>query len=186
MHRFLVELYLALWSWIPTGIGRKLRGLFLRPLFRKAGRCSFATGVILAGPENMSLGTDISIMDRCGLYAQNGSLSIDDNLSMNVGSILSANNGTIHVGKNVSIGYYSVLRAADHIFDKKDIPIQKQGHAPGTIVVEDDVWIAAHCTITPNVRIGKGAIVAAGAVVTTDVAPYTIVGGVPARFIKHR
>ena len=61
-----------------------------------------------------------------------------------------------------------------------------QGHLYGEIVIEDDVWIAANCTITPGTRIGHGAVVGAGAVVTRDVEPYAIVGGVPARVIKQR
>lgn len=52
------------------------------------------------------------------------------------------------------------------------------------IRIEDKVWFGANVTICPGVTIGEGAIVAAGAVVTKDVAPRTIVGGVPAKFIK--
>lgn len=52
------------------------------------------------------------------------------------------------------------------------------------IIVEDDVWIGAHVTILPGVRIGRGAVIGAGAVVTEDVAPFTIVAGVPARPIR--
>ncbi len=61
-----------------------------------------------------------------------------------------------------------------------------QGHQPGTVIIEDDVWIGANCVITPDVRIGRGAVIGAGAVVTRNVAPYTIAGGVPAREIGRR
>jgi acetyltransferase-like isoleucine patch superfamily enzyme len=54
------------------------------------------------------------------------------------------------------------------------------------VTIEDDVWVGTNSTILPGVTIGTGAIVAAGSVVTTAVLPNTIVGGVPARFIKHR
>ena len=58
--------------------------------------------------------------------------------------------------------------------------------AKGSIVVEDEVWIGGRATILSGVTIGKGAIIAAGAVVTKDVPPYAIAGGVPAKIIKYR
>lgn len=56
----------------------------------------------------------------------------------------------------------------------------------GPIVLEDDVWLGFRCTILSGVRIGKGAVIAAGAVVTKDIPPYAIAGGVPAKVIKYR
>lgn len=56
----------------------------------------------------------------------------------------------------------------------------------GPVVIEDYAWVSSRVTILPNVRIGKGAIVAANALVTKDVAPHTIVGGVPAKVIGER
>ena len=53
------------------------------------------------------------------------------------------------------------------------------------IRIEDKVWFGANVTICPGVTIGEGAVVAAGAVVNKDVAPRTVVGGVPAKFIKN-
>ncbi len=56
----------------------------------------------------------------------------------------------------------------------------------GDTVIGNDVWLGRNCTILPGVKIGNGAIVAACSVVTKDVAPYTVVGGNPARFLKKR
>ena len=64
--------------------------------------------------------------------------------------------------------------------------MRDQGHVAGVITIESDVWIGANTTIVGGVRVGQGSVVAAGAVVVRDVEPYTIVGGVPARFIKKR
>lgn len=58
------------------------------------------------------------------------------------------------------------------------------GGSKGTVVVEQDAWIGTGAVILPGVRIGEGAVVGANAVVTKDVAPYTVVGGVPARVLK--
>lgn len=62
----------------------------------------------------------------------------------------------------------------------------REAISKGNIVVEDDVWIGCRSTILSGVRIGQGAVVAAGSVVTKDVPPYAIVGGVPAKVIKYR
>lgn len=58
--------------------------------------------------------------------------------------------------------------------------------AKGDVIIGNDVWLCAGCKIMPGVKIGDGAVIAAGSVVTKDVAPYTIVGGIPARIIKKR
>lgn len=63
---------------------------------------------------------------------------------------------------------------------------QHEALSKGDIIVEDDVWIGCRATIMSGVRIGQGAVVAAGAVVTKDVPPYAVVGGVPAKVIKYR
>ena len=64
--------------------------------------------------------------------------------------------------------------------------LQQGNEIEQPVIIEDDVWIGARVTILPGCRICKGSVIAAGAVVTRDVPPYTIVGGVPARFIKNR
>lgn len=61
-----------------------------------------------------------------------------------------------------------------------------EGFSKGDIIVDDDVWIGYRATIMSGVHIGQGAVVAAGAVVTKDVPPYAIVGGVPAKVLKYR
>lgn len=63
---------------------------------------------------------------------------------------------------------------------------EKNAEDDANIIIEDDVWIASRAIILKGVHIGRGSVVAAGAVVTKDVAPYSVVGGVPARFIKYR
>lgn len=91
------------------------------------------------------------------------------------------------IGNDVMIAPEVYFLHSGHHYDRQDIPMRWQGesHYPHTIV-EDDVWIGARCIIMPGRKIGKGAIVAAGSVVTKDVEPYTIVGGNPAREIKKR
>lgn len=75
----------------------------------------------------------------------------------------------------------------DHEMSRRDIPMRLQGDSVSKpVVIGDDVWIGARSIILKGVHIGKGAVIAAGAVVTKDVPEYAIVGGVPAKVIKYR
>jgi len=76
--------------------------------------------------------------------------------------------------------------AENHVFDSLEKDIKAQGVIRKGIVIDDDVWIGANVTILDGVRIKKGTIVAAGAVVTKDFNEYSIIGGVPAHVMKNR
>ena len=89
--------------------------------------------------------------------------------------------GGIYIGDHVLIGHGVTLATLNHCQD----PLDRGSMVPKAIHIGDRVWIGSHAVILPGVTIGPGAIVAAGAVVTADVAPNTIVGGVPANYIKH-
>ena len=94
--------------------------------------------------------------------------------------------GGIEIGNHVLMSPRVSLVAENHNYDQVDIPMRAQGVTRAKIVVEDDCWLASGSTILAGVRIGTGAIVAAGAVVTKNVPPGAIVGGVPARIIGWR
>jgi maltose O-acetyltransferase len=93
--------------------------------------------------------------------------------------------GPIKIGNNVRMANFIILETTGHNIDDTSRPIRKQGIYRTPVVIEDDVWIGDRVTII-GVTVGQGAVVASGAVVTKDVAPYTIVGGVPARVIRQR
>lgn len=93
----------------------------------------------------------------------------------------------LEIGTHVIMGPEVYIYTVNHRTDQTNIPIGDQGMTtPQKVVIEDDVWIGTRAIILPGVTIGTGAIIAAGAVVTKDAPPYTIVGGVPAKVIKHR
>ena len=88
--------------------------------------------------------------------------------------------GGIYIGDNVLIGHKVVMATLNHNED-----VKKRGNLiPAPIRIGNDVWIGSNATILSGVTVGDGAIVAAGAVVTKDVEPKTIVGGVPAKYIR--
>ncbi len=91
------------------------------------------------------------------------------------------------IGNYVMIAPNVTLLNSLHNYQKTDVPMIKQGGVENlNSTIEDDVWIGRNAIIMPNITIGKGAVVGAGCVVTKDVAPYSVVGGVPAKVIKRR
>jgi galactoside O-acetyltransferase len=167
-------------------IASNARSLRIRVLVGSCGSdCFFGGPVIVSGADNIAIGSRFRSMGSLYLYADDGTLVIGDNCSINTNVQLGAAQGEIAIGDNVLIGPNVVLRAADHDLDLSE-DMQTVTHARGTIRVGDGAWIGANSVVTRNVSIGAGSVVAAGAVVTGDVDPYTIVGGVPARVISSR
>ena len=92
-----------------------------------------------------------------------------------------------HIGSDVMMGPDCVIYTRNHCFDRLDIPMREQGYGPvEPVEIGDDCWIGGRVTILPGVHVGNGAVIAAGAVVTKDVPPYAVVGGVPAKIIYNR
>lgn len=124
-----------------------------------------------------------------------------DNVIVGMGTYGEINLGNdtqqmLYIGNYVSIGgNVTFLLGLDHITNTiSTFPFRKmllnaqvnEAISKGDIIIDDDVWLGTNSTIMSGVHIGQGAVVAAGAVVTKDVPPYAIVGGVPAKIIKFR
>jgi acetyltransferase-like isoleucine patch superfamily enzyme len=93
----------------------------------------------------------------------------------------------VRAGNYVMFGPGVVIVGKDHLFDKPGVPTIFSGRPPAALTwIDNDVWVGANATIIAGVRIGRGAVVAAGSVVTRDVPEYSIVGGVPAKVIGTR
>jgi acetyltransferase-like isoleucine patch superfamily enzyme len=107
------------------------------------------------------------------------------NLHMHSGAFIDARGG-LTLGAHVLVGPGAVLVTSTHHWDDPSQPITLQGSRPGPVQVGSDVWIGANAVVTSGVTIGDGAVIGAGAVVIADVAPYAIVGGVPARTVGAR
>ena len=93
--------------------------------------------------------------------------------------------GPVRIGNHVNLAQGITVTSLNHNFDNKTELIDKQGVTVNEVIIDDDVWIGANAVILPGVHIGKHAVIAAGAVVTKDVPPHTLVGGIPARIIKE-
>ena len=137
-----------------------------------------------------SCGKNVAISDDLKLFGKN--LYVEDDVSFNVGMTLMCTNAPIHVGNHVMFGPNVTIITGDHRIDvvgKYMMDVGEGDKLPENdlpVIFEGDNWIGANVTILKGVKIGRGAVVAAGAVVTSDVPPYAIVGGVPAKLIKYR
>lgn len=115
-----------------------------------------------------------------------GAFFVESNLSVGLNSVINRNchldcRGGIVLGNNVSISPECSLITGSHDVNSPDFK-----YIEGHIIINDYVWIGTRAMILPNIELGEGAVICAGAVVTKDVRPYTIVGGVPARKIGNR
>ena len=173
-------------------MGFRLSGMAWRVALAKAlltGKAKTGRWVTMNGIPKMNIRGELVLHDqvriwssivRARIFVRKGAyLEIGSNSRIN-GCHISASERII-IGKNVRISQYVLImdndfhQVTDHFADGKKKPI----------IIEDDVWIAAKATILKGVRIGKGAVIAAGAVVTKDVEPYTLVAGVPAKVIRR-
>ncbi len=145
---------------VGTVPSHRLRNYF----YRRAGLTLPTTSSIhwraeLLSPERITIGDHSTIGDTAFLDGREG----------------------LDIGSCVNIGSHVTIYTLQH--DPDDPFFTASG---GPVVVEDYAWLASHALVLPGVRIGRGAVVAAGAVVTNDVQSYAVVGGVPARFIRER
>lgn len=116
-----------------------------------------------------------------------GSLRVGSNTYIQAGCILNAFVTSINIGANCMIAQHCAFMPYQHGFADADRPMREQPlTSQGDIVLEDDVWLGANVCVLDGVTIGQGAIVGAGAVVTKDIPPYAIAGGVPAHVIRFR
>ena len=167
-----VSAYNLLARWLPAtdnaykvfGIIRKWRSWIASFAFDRAGR-----GINVEKNANFGTGAGIIIGDYSGL------------------GINCKVRGPLEIGDNVMMGPDVIIFTSNHETSRTDIPMRGQGSTePQKVTIESDVWIGARVIILPGVTIGKGAILAAGAVVTKDVPDYAVVGGVPAKVLKYR
>lgn len=130
----------------------------------------------------MSIGNHCKIQDH--VYIGNGQgIKIGDFCYINEHVKLD----NVFLGDYIMIARYVTFLGKKHNFSSTDTPMILQGESESDpVLVEDDVWIGANAIIMPGVKICQGTIIAAGAVLTHDSEPYSIMGGVPAKVISYR
>ncbi|HEX3029888.1 MAG TPA: DapH/DapD/GlmU-related protein [Clostridia bacterium] len=150
---------------VPYSLGSKfIRRLFCKGIFKEIGK-------------NVNI-------EHGAFFASGRDIEIGDNSGLGINCRVS---GPLKIGRDVMMGPDVMIYTQGHNFSRTDIPMNRQGNTEKRPVeIGDDVWIGARAVLLPGVKVGDGAVIAAGAIVTKEVAPYTIVGGNPARVIKSR
>jgi len=131
--------------------------------------------------SEISFGKNITIPLKA--YISPLSLVVGDNSWLGVNCFLC---GKVKIGSDVMIGPNVVIPGANHRISDLDVKMINSGLSIKGTIIKDDVWIGANVTILDGITIGKGAVIAAGSVVTKDVGDFEIVGGVPAKLIRRR
>lgn len=212
LPRYILEQTLfALVGWVPTIIGIGLRALLYRLILKMDGLVAIEAGVRLRFASHIRLGRGVYLDEGVYIHACPNGVEIGENTlvmhhaELHVYNFRNMPHSGIKIGRDGLISEFTVIRgqggvtigdrvytspftqivAVNHVFDDPTRPFIEQGITAQGIVIEDDVWIGSGAIITDGVRIGKGAVIAAGAVVTQDVPPHTLVAGVPARVIKE-
>lgn len=93
--------------------------------------------------------------------------------------------GPVTIGSHVNLAQGITITALNHNFEDKSQRIDAQGVSTSPVIIGDDIWIGANAVVLPGVSIGNHSVVAAGAVVTKNVPPHSLVAGVPAKIIKE-
>lgn len=156
----------------------------LAPLYQHRGRCSkIHRSVRMDTPpyRRFSLG-DYSVVESYSCINNAvGDVIIGDHTRVGLHNTVI---GPVTIGNHVNLAQGITVTALNHNFTEKDMRIDEQGVSTTPVTIGHDIWIGANAVILPGVTIGDHSVVAAGAVVTKDVPPHTLVAGVPAKIIK--
>jgi acetyltransferase-like isoleucine patch superfamily enzyme len=212
LGRYLLEQTLqALLGWVPTIGGIGLRALVYRLMLRMEGWAAIENSVRLRFANHIRLGHRAYLDQNVYIHACPNGVAIGRGTLVMHGAVLHVYNfrdlpnAKIRIGRDSLVGEYNVIRgqggvtigdrvytsplvqivAVNHVFDDPDRPFVEQGIMAQGIIIDDDVWIGSGAIICDGVRVGQGAVVAAGAVVTGDVPPHTVVAGVPAGVVRE-
>jgi acetyltransferase-like isoleucine patch superfamily enzyme len=209
--RYLLEsiLFTAI-AWIPTIVGIALRAFFYRLIMKCQGPAVIEDGVRLRQPANIQLGRGVYLDHGVWLHAGYPGIEIGEfsqvmqHVEIRIVNPDHSPNSGVRIGKNCYIAAFTIIRghggvcigdhtqigpnakilAVDHVFDPAK-PIGEWKLSTKGVWIEDNVWVGSGAVLTDGVHIGRCAVITAGSFVTKDVEPFTLVGGVPARVIKH-
>lgn len=157
-----------------------------RNLAMRGDGVTIEPGVSIVGAGHIRLGSGTRVLADAKLWATDrGEIEIGPRTYVGSHTWIVAN-ASVRIGADVLIAPFCYIQDTDHGFADPTIPINRQASQSSGIVIEDDVWLGAHTVVTRGVRIGRGAVIGAGSVVTHDIPERMVAAGVPARLIRPR
>jgi acetyltransferase-like isoleucine patch superfamily enzyme len=152
-------------KYMPFHTIMKIRNICYRTILKKMGEnTNICDAVTITNPSNVSIG------ERCSVHEYS----------------YFGGEGEIVIGDYVAIANNCTIISETHNFTDRTVPVKLQGLSPQPVIIGSDVWIGSKVTILGNVKIGKGAIIGAGSVVTRDIPEYAVAVGVPCEVIRYR
>lgn len=172
---------------IPRGQARPRRWVswLVNPFIHKKGigsRICRSVRLDVLPFRAFELANNATIEDFCVINNGVGDVRVGAHSRVGIGSVVI---GPASIGQHVIIAQHVVISGLNHGYESVDSPIRLQPVTSRPVVLEDECWIGANAVITAGVRIGCHSVVAAGSIVTKDVAAYSVVAGNPARTIKR-
>lgn len=211
LGRYVLEqAIMGLCGWVPSVVGVGLRALAYRIIMHLEGIVAIEDGVRIRFADHVRLGRGVYIDQGVYLHACPGGIEIGEetmvmhHAELHVYNFRDLPHSGIRVGRGSLIGEFCVIRgpggvtigdrvylspavhiySSNHVFDDPNACFIDQGVTAKGVTIEDECWIGAMVVILDGVTVGRRSVVAAGAVVTKDVPPYSLVAGVPARVIQ--
>lgn len=176
--KFIIRLFIGIDSVFPASFN----SFFLKFFRNTNGIFGLLIRYILVKNLAKSCGDNVSIQP--GVYLFNlRKISFGNNISVHPMCYIEGA-GEVIIEDNVSIAHGTSILSINHTWDNPEIPIKYNPETKAKVHIREDVWIGCGCRILAGVTINSRAIVAAGAVVNSDVEPTSIYGGVPAKLIK--
>jgi acetyltransferase-like isoleucine patch superfamily enzyme/uncharacterized membrane protein YbhN (UPF0104 family) len=136
--------------------------------------------------DRIRFGRKTTIHPYTRIILGGGSVTMGSFCNLQSFSTIAAGDSTVLIGNDVRIGPNCNLLGEDHEYRDRNTPVHRQGRIVKGLEIGDDVWVGANCIILPGVRIGRGAIIGAGSVVTKSLSPFTVAVGNPARSVRER
>lgn len=140
---------------------------------------------LLLSSLGASIGRRVMIYPDVVIVPISGRLILGDDVDLGRGVMITTTGG-VNIGDRALIGYGSKILSGNHTIPKGRGRVFGAGHILSPVMIGQDTWLGANVVVLPGVSIGEGAIVAAGAIVTKSIPPFTIAAGVPARVIRER